>query len=252
MKYQKTQKGNPHELTLDQHVFPRCSLARFADKSDDRIAIRRPPRGAMEIRVGTDAAFFCAMRVWDHGAESGFMKDMEDTFQAVAERVIESGQTLAEDQHAIVTDFYALWCARADLKANPIADAPIPGILGKQLQNSANDQEILEKNNIGYINENLTVPGRMLASGRIAISIMTYKKMFSSQRWGIVSSHEGEFIVPDQFGGRPIVPVTPTICLIANCDDIQASEQQTRELNQTALAVAREYVLARSFAACPT
>jgi hypothetical protein len=60
-----------------------------------------------------------------------------------------------------------------------------------------------------------------------------------------------EFIVPDQFGQMAIVPVTPRLCLVAGCVDIQASEQQVRHQNRVALTVAREYIFARSFAACP-
>jgi hypothetical protein len=213
--------------------------------------VRRPPSELKELRVKPDAAFFCAMRVWDHGAESGFMKEIEDKFQAVADQVIAMRQSLADDQHAIVTDFFALWSARAHAKANPIADRPIPGILGKQAQYTPDDQEILEKNNIGYINEDLTLPGRMLASGVIRISIMTYKKQHHAQRWDIVQSPTSEFIVPDQFGEMAIVPVTPRLCLVAGCGDIQGSEQQVRDQNRIALAVAQEYIVARSFAACP-
>jgi hypothetical protein len=251
IRYPKPQKGNPHDLTVNQHVFPRCSLARFADPSDDRVAVRRPPGDSKELRVKPNAAFFCAMRVWDHGAESGYMKAIEDKFQAVAEQVTSIRQSLADDQHIIVTNFFALWAARAHLKANPIADSPIHGISGKQAKHTLDDQEILEKNNIGYTNEDLSIPGRGLASGVISISIMTYQKRHRGQRWGVVHSPTSEFIVPDQFGAAAIVPITPRLCLVADCGDIQASEQQVRDQNRFALAVAREYIVAQSFADCP-
>jgi hypothetical protein len=122
----------------------------------------------------------------------------------------------------------------------------------KERHNSLDDQEMLEKNDILFINEDFTLPGRTLASVQIWRSITNYRKSYPGHRWGIVSAHEGEFIVPDQFGGRPIVPLTPTICLIANYVDLRASEEQIRQLNNLAVEVAREYVLARSFAACPT
>jgi hypothetical protein len=252
MKYPKTQKGNPHQLTIEQHIFPRRSLERFADESDGRIAVRRPPGTLKQLRVRPDAAFFSGMRVWDHGAESGFMKKIEDQFQAVAEQITVAQGRLAQEQHDIVSDFYALWYARATLKANPIADQPLHSIVGKERRNSVDDQEMLEKNDILFINEDFTLAGRMLASAQIWRSITTYRKRYPGQRWGIVSAHQGEFVVPDQFGGRPIVPLTPTICLIANYVDFRASEEQIRNLNNLAGDVAREYVLARSFAACPT
>jgi hypothetical protein len=251
MKYAKPQKGNPHQLTTNQHVFPLRSLARFADSLDGRVTVRRPPRNSKELRVKPNAALFCAMRVWDHGAEGGFMKAIEDKFQAVAEQVIGIRQSLADDQHIIVTDFFALWAARASARANPIADSPIHGILGKQAQYTLDDREILEKNNIGYINEDLSVPGRGLASGVISVSIMNYQKQHRGQRWGIVHSPTKEFILPDQFGATAIVPVAPGLCLVAGCRDIEATELQVREQNRAALATAREYIVARAFAGCP-
>jgi hypothetical protein len=251
MRYAKPQKGNPHQLTINQHVFPLRSLARFSDPSSDKVAVRRPPSDLNEIHVKPDAAFFCAMRAWNDGAERNFKREIEDPFQAVADQVMSIRQSLAEDQHIIVTKFLALWSARAHLKANPIADSPIYGILGKQGKHTLDDQEILEKNDIGYINENLSVPGRDLAAGLITMSIMRYQKQRGDQRWGIVHSPAAEFIVPDQFGSIAIVPVTPKLCFVAGCGNIQATELQVREQNRAALANARGYIVARSFAACP-
>jgi hypothetical protein len=188
MKYPKTQKGNPHQLTIEQHIFPRRSLERFADEPDGRIAVRRPPGSLEEVRVRPSAAFFNAQRVWDHGAESGFMKKIEDQFQAVAEQITVTQRRLAQEQHGIVSDFYALWYARATLKANPIADQPLHGIVGKERRNSLNDQEMLEKNDILFINEDFTLPGRMIASVQIWTLITNYRKTYPGQRWGIVST----------------------------------------------------------------
>lgn len=153
MKYERPQRGNPQELTINQHVFSFRSFARFVD-SDGRIAVRRPPDASEELRVAPDAALFCAMRVWDHGAESGFMKEIEDRFQGVAEQIVGVRQSLADDQHMIVTEFFALWAARAHLKANRTADAPIAGIEGKQVRHTPDDQELLEKNGIGTSTKN--------------------------------------------------------------------------------------------------
>ena len=76
MKYEKTQKGNPYQLTVCQHTFPAASIARFADTT-----------GCVEVylikqnkvvRLKPDDKLFCAKRVWDQRAESGFMKEIED------------------------------------------------------------------------------------------------------------------------------------------------------------------------------
>ncbi len=107
--------------------------------------MRRPPDKLKELRLKPDAAFFCAMRVWDHGAESGYMKENEDKFQSVAQQVISIRQSLIDDQHDIVTDFFALWGARANAKANPITDRAIPGIWRRRRNTPSTIKKFLKR-----------------------------------------------------------------------------------------------------------
>ena len=78
MKYEKTQKGNPHRLTVQQHCFPRRSIARFADSNGVvHVHIVRAGRTAF---LTPEDSIFCARRTWDERAESGFMKKIEDVY----------------------------------------------------------------------------------------------------------------------------------------------------------------------------
>jgi hypothetical protein len=251
MKYQKTQKGNKHELTIDQHVFPKRSLQRFAS-ADGRLSVRKPPDAANELRLKPKNPLFCAKRVWDHGAEGGFMRHIESQFQTVADGIVAAtNPSLADEQHILATDFYALWRVRAHLRANRIPDKRLHGIIKKEAQHSADELEYLEKNNIGYINNDLTLPGRWAASAHIGMFIGNYRKQHPNLRWGVVTSIKAEFIVPDQFGEYTVIPVMPKVCLIANVKDMEVTEQSVRKINATALEVAKDYIIAQSFAACP-
>lgn len=40
MRYPKPQKGNPHKLTIDQHIFPKASISRFTGENG-RVQVRR-------------------------------------------------------------------------------------------------------------------------------------------------------------------------------------------------------------------
>lgn len=249
MRYEKTQKRNPHELTIDQHVFPAYSLGRFVG-ADGKLAVIQQGNTSEERWRPKDPRF-CAKRAWDHQAESVFMKSIEDKFQAIANQITTVRQSLDVDQHSTVTDFFALWQLRAEIRTNPIPDRRITGIAGKQREYTADDQELLEKNGIGYINDDLSVPGRMLAASMIFREITIYKKRHSKQHWGIVSSAEAEFIVPDRFGQNAIVPVGPKVCLVADHGDSKVSESQVKYINLVAIASAKAYRAARSFVACP-
>jgi hypothetical protein len=248
-KYKKPQKRNPRQLTINQHVFPVRSLARFTD-SKGRLAVRSNGI-AGERLLRPNNAMFCAKRVWDDGAERGFMKSIEDNFQMIADQVVKGRRSLEEVEYVQVTEFYALWQMRAAMRENPSEDAPLNGIALSR-QYTADEQEILEKNDLGYIQPDRTISGRFIASFKISQGIMNYKKQLPSRRWGVVLSSEGEFVVPDQFGTIEVVPLAPKVCLVAGLDNCVFSPDQIKELNRAAFAVAKEYCVARTFAACPT
>ena len=87
MTYEPTQKGNPHRLTVKQHTFPKTSIARFAgQKGNVELFLKSLDR---VIQAKPSNEIFCAERAWDQQAESGFMKKVEDDFQALAGRILD-------------------------------------------------------------------------------------------------------------------------------------------------------------------
>lgn len=55
-KYEKTQKKNPHSLTIDQHVWPAASIARFANISGvvdvlDKLQQSRRTAAPNDVRI---------------------------------------------------------------------------------------------------------------------------------------------------------------------------------------------------------
>ena len=109
MEYEKTQKGNPHRLTVKQHCFPMRSIERFAC-SDGLVDVQR---GVKNFRLKPDHTLFCARRAWDQSAESGFMKEIEDVYQELAEKIVDGVVSkLSKADQAIITDMYALWNIR--------------------------------------------------------------------------------------------------------------------------------------------
>ncbi len=58
-------------------------------------------------------------------------------------------------------------------------------------------------------------------------------------------------VLPDTFGGRAAIPVSPTICPCAGMDDGPLSVEDVRALNRIAAEAAVDYVAARDFSKCP-
>ena len=88
MKFEKPQKGNPHGIVVNQHVFPRMSIDRFSNE-DGVVQINNLAAEKVHFVKPVDK-LFCASRVWDQRAESGYMKSIEDEFQKLANRIIDN------------------------------------------------------------------------------------------------------------------------------------------------------------------
>jgi len=69
----------------------------------------------------------CARRAWDHGSEVGFIKKLEDDFQHLAELILEGHvSSFGREQTHIISSFYVLWMARAEIRDQPQQDAVVP------------------------------------------------------------------------------------------------------------------------------
>jgi len=246
MRHERTQRGNPHMLTINQHVFPRASISRFADKDglvttylhDKRKTVRLPPQDVL----------FCARRVWNQASEHGFMRNVEFAFQKLAQHILKgtSGQSLAQTDYRIVSQFYALCRLRAEAKEAPPPDAQMKGVLpGRAL--TKNEEEMLEKN--GYIfARGSTMPSRHMTS--IRIKVLLNRLCAQETTWAVVYSREVEFIVPDSFCEVGIVPLTPNLCLVANQVGGEISSCNAIEINTIAIEKSSKYYFARNFAKC--
>jgi hypothetical protein len=130
---------------------------------------------------------FCAKRAWDQRAESGFMKEIEDKYQKLAESVVSGSiKTITDIEKPIVTDMFAIWNIRAFRKENPIEDQKIEGIIDVARHYSKNEQEQLEKNHIGIIKSDHTISGRHLTGGNIQSNLVVVRKQMRDAQWGIL------------------------------------------------------------------
>ncbi|WP_175965804.1 hypothetical protein [Burkholderia sp. BCC0322] len=117
-KPEPTQPGNPHQLTKNQHIFPDASITRFehAEKGITAILL---DRGQRISNLRADNKLFCANRVWDQRAESGYMVGIESEFQFLARRLIAGDLRWLAPMQPTITRFYALWEQRAHYALNP-------------------------------------------------------------------------------------------------------------------------------------
>ena len=246
MKYKKPQKGNPHQLVVQQHCFPRKSIARFVD-ANGTVHVHIVKAGRT-VRLMPEDPIFCARRTWDERAESVVMKEIEDAYQDLADK-IENGNVmrrLTRNERQIVTDMYALWNIRWHWKNRPLADQKVLGVLGPTRNLSLDEQERMEKHHIAPIRPDASIDGRHLTGLQIQRNIFQVREEMVDAHWGILKSRRVEFVVPDNSGNRVFIPITPQICLANTQGYRTVEETEVLRMNAESIRSSREYYFARN------
>ena len=249
MKYEKPQKGNPHELTIKQHVFPVYSIKRFLNNNNLVELMSKFSKKIIPC-IPTDQ-IFCAIRCWDQRAEDGYMQSIEAKFQNLADNIIDNKIIcIRPEEKEVVDDFYGLWNIREQFRNQPIKDQKIKGITDVVSKFTVDEQEVLEKNHITFVKPNLTFSGRDLTGGQIQLRLFAARKQLANTAWGILRAMKGEFIVPDNFFNAHIVPLNPTICLYSEGPNRVIFESDIRKINKLAIESSRNYFFARDLSKC--
>jgi len=251
--FEKPQNGNPHGLAIKQHILPVKSILRFVDTSGKVCVYLKPQK--KQFCADPENEIFCAKRVWNQRAETGWMKDIEDQFQELADAIL-TGRILDIDvkEAEKISSFFVLWYLRATYRVNPPADAKLNCIKGDPSL-TKDQQEFLEKNHVGYIRVDATMPGRDIADGQMQVRYFAMMKQIKTVQWGILKVLEGELIVPDVFLKDSktvyIIPLTPTCCLISPKNNAEIKLEAVRNINKLAVEYSQEYYFARDLSKCP-
>ena len=193
----KPQKGNPHELTLKQHCFPRRSIERFANQ-DGIVHVWLKEQGK-SIPARPEDQVFCARWVWDQRAEDGFMREVEDAYEALAEEIVQGRivRRLRPGENNAVTEMYALWLVRSKWRGSPLEDQPLENVIGLAHEFSQDEREGLEKIGVAVVGPDFKLKGRHIASGVAQLDFFRLRSGLKQQRWAVLKTVGTEFVVPD-------------------------------------------------------
>jgi hypothetical protein len=246
-KHEKPQRKNRHLLTVNQHVFPFASIARFAD-AEGRVSLHDLIRSA-ERRPKPHDDIFCAKRAWDQRAER-YMSKIEDKFQILASKVIEGVVSeIGEAENEVFNRFYALWYFRTRRRNLPEQEIGLDGVTGGGGLNR-DQEENLEIQGYTFVRDGKFL-GRHINGIQLQVLINGYaNKWRDEHKWGIIRAETGEFVVPD-VPTRSMIPLTPHLCLISGGVSGTILESNVAEINRLVRAASQEYFFARDFASCP-
>ncbi|WP_148050983.1 DUF4238 domain-containing protein [Pseudomonas fluorescens] len=249
MTYEPTQKGNPHALTVDQHVIPKASIKRFCG-IDGRVELVTNRHGR-RIFVPPKNSIFCVRRLWDERAENCYQKRIEDRFQRIVDAILnERIFDFDADAEEALGEFYLLWRYRGIAKQAPFDDARLN--IERPARNlSVDSQERLERGHVGFIRPDSTIPSRMINGFQIQRYIDMAMGTLSKRRWGILKAIEGEFLVPDFPGDHAVIPVTPTIVFAIDDVNRYLSRCDVALTNLIGIHNSKDFVFARCLTNCP-
>ena len=243
---ERTQKGNPHELTREQHVIPAATLRRFA-QSDGRVEVHF--RDGRIAKLPVDSQLFCVERLWDQRAEAGYMKKIEDEFQALVNE-LEAGRpgALSSNEHRCITRFWGLWHWRNHFIDSPLEDMPLNGIAGESSL-TLDQKEILESRWYSFAvgPGPGKFPARMMTGLQIQIAIDRYEMANGGKQWGVLRSPVLPLIIGDRPGNLMSLPASPRLLLAADNPDGELTQFEAFRANQAALALSRNFAVIGRF-----
>lgn len=236
---ERVQKGNPYELTREQHVIPVATLKRFA-LPDGRVEVHL--RDGRIVKLQVDDQLFCVERLWDQRAEAGYMKSIEDEFQALVD-VLESGRIgpLSPDEHRRITRFWALWHWRNHFIDSPLEDALLNGIVGEVL--SQDKKEILESRGYTFAVDGGKIPARMMTGLRIQMMIDHAEMMHGPRIWGVLRSSALPLLLGDRPGPLLSVPASPRLLFAVDNPDGDLTFSEAFFANKAALELSRNFAV---------
>jgi hypothetical protein len=248
--YEKTQKGNPHQLSVKQHVFPARSIARFINPSG---VVQLHNLATQQTRSAVPGdAMFCAMRAWDLRAERGFMKQIENEFQELAEKIIAGTVTaIGPADKGKVDRFFGLWKWRAHFRGADTQEIQFNGITGTRW--TQDQEEMFEKAGVLFHREGGKAPAHRLHGLQLQVAIDHECSALSGIRWGIIHAIGGQFLVPD-VPTITHVPLHSTLCLCGGEQEWIGGAGITRnnvaDINRHLLKGCKTYYFANDLLAC--
>lgn len=248
MKHERTLPGNPNQLIVNQHIFPRSAIQRFAN-AEGMVQVERLAGGRPFLTRPT-SSMFCAQRAWDHATETRRSHPIESAYADLADRVARGEiQTLSPAMDKAVSEFYFLWNHRFKAATIQGEDAAL-NIVGPERELTRDQEERLERAGVMFVRGN-KLPARFINGMSIMLETDRGMERMANADWGIVRAREGEFLVPDNCAGMSVVPVSPSVCLVDGAGDIALTLKGVAWLNRSLKGQAAAFLFGRDLARCP-
>ena len=230
-------------LTIRQHVIPARSLGRFTN-IDGFVQVSTANAINNVLSLKPSNKFFTLARVWDQRSESGWMKQIEDSFQTLVDDILSKRiVSVAGENIATVAYFFSLWYWRSRQEPQIETELQFKGITGSSLTHE--EEEQLEKRYIMFARLGGRVPARFLTGLNLQKQTDEYAHSIKDWTWGIIQAKSGEFLMPDvpNYG---FLPISPKVLLAANHPNGMILKTHLKKINIALLSYTWKYFIARN------
>ncbi|EGR0102463.1 hypothetical protein LH716_004226 [Vibrio vulnificus] len=241
MDYERTRKKNPLGITINQHFHSAHSISKFCNR-DKKVEVFNKETSSILTRK-KDAMIFCAKRNWDERAEHGYMADIEKAFHNQIDNI------RTKRDHQAISKYYLLWQLRYQVHINRLPNLKLDGIPPDYL--TKEQQEILEKRNVGFVNSDGEMPARQATGILIQRNISELMKRFTNTEWGLLHAKEGHFLCADSYQNLCFIPVGPKFAFAAGLSDKLVDIEELALINKESVLSAKEFYFAKDLKKCP-
>jgi len=243
MSHELTLKGNPCQLTINQHFHSAHAIEKFYD-FDNKVEVKLLQSGKI-VKMHKRAKIFCAKRAWDHGSEIGYMKKIEIEFH----REINIINNYSQRNHSAISKYFLLWQLRHQFHLTIVSDNILEGISCSGY--TGKEEEIIERKGAFFVKKSGIIPARFIAGVSIRVLFDFYWPQFRQMKWGLSEAIEGEFLISDGYHDVAFMPIAPTFAFLGGKKDQRLSKNEMASLNTLTIRAASEYYFSRKINNCP-
>ena len=216
-----------------------ATLLRFA-ASDGLVEVHL--REGRIQRLPMRNQLFSVDRLWDQRAEAGYMKSVEDDFQALVDMLEpERLGSLSPMEHRIILRFWSLWRWRNHFIDSPEKAQNLNGIVPDKL--SKDQREILENKWALFVAQDNMLPARMVTGMRIQTLIDRDEIHFGEKRWGMLRASSPNLVIPDRPDALMSIPASPRLLLAADNPDGELTATEILRAKAIAVRLSRDFVV---------
>lgn len=207
--FEPTLPGNPEQLAVNQHIFPRAAIARFAVAGE--VTVHR--KGTKKfLRKGPSASIFVTKRKWDHETERWLSEIDTDYAEVVKQYAATKDEGLLSPRdNEILVSFFASWVARWNFAQKANTDVVLKGVAPerhpKVVEEHAERIGVVVARSVGG---QCAVPSRFIYGDQLLMLTHSVERQLSSMQWYCCRlDTSASLFVPD-YSERCYVPFSPS------------------------------------------